>query len=153
MALTCGNLRNLLSDTNRPEEAERYYREALEIYQRLAEANPAAYEPDLANICNNLAYLFIVADKMEVPVSPEQIAKAEPYLQEALKIYQRYAAANHKAYKSDVAIALYNWGVLEYKRNQPDAARPYFEKARAIFEEYPHCAKEVQQCRDALARL
>ena len=33
-------------------------REAVEIYKRLAKANPAAYEPDLAMSINNLANIL-----------------------------------------------------------------------------------------------
>ncbi|MBR3570352.1 MAG: tetratricopeptide repeat protein [Oscillibacter sp.] len=153
LATTCNNLGNLLSDTNRTGEAERYYREALEIRRRLASKNPADFEPELAGSCNNLAYLFIVANKMDVAVSPEQIKKAEPYLQKALEIWRRCADANPGAYKPYVAIALYNLGVLEYKRNRPGAARAYFEESLAVFEEFPHCTQQAQQCRDALAKL
>ena len=34
------------------------YKAALEIRKRLAEANPQAYEPDLADSYNNLAILY-----------------------------------------------------------------------------------------------
>ena len=153
LAHTCNNLGYLLDDTSRKKEAERYYREALEIWRRLASVNSLTYELEVAHVCNNLAYLFIVANEMEVAVSSEQIIKAEPYLQEALKIKRRYAAANPNAYKPDMAVTLYNLGVLEYKRNQPDAATPYFEESLAIFEEFPHFMGEKQMCRDAIDKL
>ncbi|HIW75905.1 tetratricopeptide repeat-containing protein [Gordonibacter sp.] len=53
--MACNNLANLLADLNRPDEAESFYREALEIYRRLADANPQAYRPLVAKVCNNLA--------------------------------------------------------------------------------------------------
>ena len=153
IAHTYNNLGNLLSDTNRMEEAERYYREALEIRRRLAKDNPAAYTPDVAHSCNNLAVFIIAADKMEQAVSAKQIKEAEPLLQKANEIWRRFAAQNPAAFEPDVAIVSYNLGVLKYKRNRPEAARPYFEESLSLFEKFPHCADKAQQCRDALAKL
>ena len=58
VAETLNNLAILYSDTQRHVEAEKAYQEALELRRKLARANPAAYEPDMATTLNNLAILY-----------------------------------------------------------------------------------------------
>ncbi|MBR4426054.1 MAG: tetratricopeptide repeat protein, partial [Oscillospiraceae bacterium] len=87
-------LGNLLDDTNQKSEAEERHREALAIYRRLAEANPAAYEPDLAGSCNNLGILLRATNRL-----PEAAERHR----EALAIYRRLAEANPAAYEPDLA--------------------------------------------------
>ena len=79
--MSCNNLGNLLSATNRLPEAEERYREALAIRRRLAEANPAAYEPDLAVSCYNLGLLLLDTNR-----KPE----AKPLFREALALWEKY---------------------------------------------------------------
>ena len=153
LALSLNNLAILLDDTSREEEAEQRHREALKIRRRLAKANPAEFEPDVAQTCNNLGYLIIAADKMEVAVSEKQIQAAEPFLREAAEIWKRFAVNNPRAFEPDLAMISYNLGVLEYKRHCQHIARRYFKKALALFEKFPHCGKEAQRCRDALALI
>ncbi|WP_420798471.1 tetratricopeptide repeat protein [Paraburkholderia hospita] len=47
----------LYKDTQRLTEAESAFREALDIYRNLAEANPSVYGPDVTLTLNNLAAL------------------------------------------------------------------------------------------------
>ncbi|WP_423808918.1 tetratricopeptide repeat protein, partial [Prevotella dentalis] len=58
MATSYNNLAVLYSDTQRFQDSEAMYKSALTIYERLAKANPQAYEPDLATSYNNLAVLY-----------------------------------------------------------------------------------------------
>ena len=55
--MTLNNLAVLYRATQRMQQAERAYDEALAIQRRLAEANPDAYLPDVALTLNNLAIL------------------------------------------------------------------------------------------------
>ena len=64
---------------------------ALDIYKRLAEANPQTYKPALADSYNNLAFVSVLT---------KQFRKAEEYSKEALEldstkhiIYTNLAAA------------------------------------------------------------
>ena len=57
LAMTLNNLGLLQRDKNEFPAAEARYQEALAIQRRLAEANPQAYLPNLANMLNNLANL------------------------------------------------------------------------------------------------
>jgi tetratricopeptide (TPR) repeat protein len=75
--------------------------EATGIYRRLAEANPAAYLPDLAASLNNLGIRLSDLGRRE-----EALALTE----EAVTIYRRLAEANPVAYLPDLAGSLNNLG-------------------------------------------
>ena len=64
------------------KEVEEYYQEALEIYRKLAQATPEAYEKDVAALCNNLGNLYSDTNRRK---------EAEEYYQETLEIYRRLA--------------------------------------------------------------
>ena len=51
------NLSNCLSELGNRPGAPKAIQEAVGIYQRLAESNPARYEPDLALSLDNLTFL------------------------------------------------------------------------------------------------
>ena len=46
------------ADAKRRKEAEECYLQALEIYKRLAAAQPSVYEPDLAMTYDNLRFFY-----------------------------------------------------------------------------------------------
>ena len=81
----CNNLAILYKNTQRPAEAEALYLEALEICRRLAAANPASYEPDVAMTCYNFA-LFCGKNDPE---------KAEALWKEVFRIAQKYRKINN----------------------------------------------------------
>ena len=57
--MTCNNLGNFYADNGNPTEAEKLYKEALEIYRRLAETvSREAYEPKLANTLFNMGIFY-----------------------------------------------------------------------------------------------
>ena len=58
VAVTLNNLANIYFDTQRFEESEAMYKEALEIRRRLAEANPQVYNPAVAQSLQNLSNLY-----------------------------------------------------------------------------------------------
>ena len=58
-----GTLANLYSNLRRFTEAEGAYKEALEIYKKLAEKSPDAYLPDVATTQNNLGILYIETER------------------------------------------------------------------------------------------
>ncbi|MBR4544818.1 MAG: tetratricopeptide repeat protein [Oscillibacter sp.] len=75
-------LENLLGDCcaalERYEDAERYYRAALDIYRELAEAEPDDYAPDVAETCAKLAEILVTTYRYEA---------AERLYREALTLY------------------------------------------------------------------
>ena len=72
------------------------------MYRRLAAANPAAYEPDLAMSLNNLSIRLAEAG----PARP----RAWPPSRRRWPLYRRLAAANAAAYEPDLARSLDNLG-------------------------------------------
>ena len=70
------------------------YKSALAIRERLAKANPQAYEPDLARSYNNLAILYRAT---------QRLSESEAMYKSALAIRERLAKANPKVYEVDLA--------------------------------------------------
>jgi len=77
-------------------------REAVELHSRLAEANPAQYEPDLAISLNNLSnFLSAAGDN----------AGALEAIREAVEIYRRLAEANTAWYEPNLATSMNNLSI------------------------------------------
>jgi tetratricopeptide (TPR) repeat protein len=117
------NLGTLLYDINDYDAARKAYEDALEISRKLAEVNPAAYEPDVAMTLNNLGNLF--SD------NNDDDAARKAY-EEALEIRRKLATVNTAAYEPNVAMTLNNLGTLLYDINDYDAARKAYEEALEI---------------------
>ena len=113
----------LYSGTNDFAKAEEYKSKALEIYQRLAEATPEAFEPDLAASYNNLGNLYS---------DTHNFAKAEEYFTKALEIRKRLAETNPEAFESNLAASYNNLGLLYYKTNDFAKAEECHTKALEI---------------------
>jgi tetratricopeptide (TPR) repeat protein len=124
VADTLNNLAILYQDTNRYEPAEKHYLEALEIYRKLAQANPKAYLFYVATILKNLALLYRETNRYEL---------AEKHYLEALDIYRKLAQANPKAYLSDVAGTLNNLAILYQKINRYEPAEKHYLEALEIY--------------------
>ena len=75
------------------------YKLALAIRERLAKANPQAYEPDLASSYDNLAILYSDTQRLQ---------ESEAMYQSALAIRERLAKANLQAYEPALAISYNN---------------------------------------------
>ena len=84
------NLGLLYSDIQRYEDSEKMKLSAVEIYRRLAAANPQVYEPDLAETQNDLGILYSDTRRYE--------ESEEMYLS-AMKIIRRLAVANPQVNK------------------------------------------------------
>ena len=82
------------------------YKSAIAIRERLAKANPQAYEEDLANSYNNLANLYFATQRFQ---------ESEAMYKLALAIRERLAKANPQIYEPDLAVSYNNLGNL-YKR-------------------------------------
>ena len=123
VAVTLNNLGNLYSATQRIDEAEAAYAEALKIRRKLAEANPGAYLPDLATTLNNLAVLYRATQRM---------GEAETAHAEALKIRRKLAEANPVAYLPDVAMTLNNLAILYSATQRMGEAETAFAEALKI---------------------
>ena len=89
--------------------AEPLMRDALALCRRLAEANPAAYEANLASSCNSLAVLLDSRNQKE---------EAEQLHREALSLRRRLAEAKPAAYEAALATSCNNLANLLYSRKQ-----------------------------------
>ena len=97
------NLALLYSDTQRFKESEEMNKAAIQIRERLAKANPKAYESELAMSYNNLVLLYSYTQRFK---ESEEMNKA------AIQIYERLAKENPKVYESDLARSYNNLAVL-----------------------------------------
>ena len=79
-------------------EAETMYLRSLDIYERLAKANPAQFEPYLAATAMNLGIFYRTVQKM-----PE----AEKMYRRSLEIYEQLAKANPAQFEPDLVGTLF----------------------------------------------
>jgi tetratricopeptide (TPR) repeat protein len=108
------------------KEAEREYKEALEIRRELAKTNRDAYIRDLAMTLNNLAVLHNYLSRY---------SEAEKEYMETLEIYRELAKTDRDAYIEYVATTLYNLAVLHKNLTRNDEAKKYAEEALGIYKE------------------
>jgi tetratricopeptide (TPR) repeat protein len=98
------NLRGIvLAELGRREEALNPTQEAVDLYRKLAQTNPAAYNPDLAGSLNNLGAMLSELGRREEALSPTQ---------EAVELYRKLAQTNPAAYNPDLAGSLNNLGAM-----------------------------------------
>jgi tetratricopeptide (TPR) repeat protein len=117
------NLGNWLSGLGRRDEALAAAEEATGIYRRLAEANPAAYLPNLAGSLNNLGMFLSGLGRRN-----EALAPAE----EAATIRRQLAEANPAAYLPDLATSLNNLGIFLSELGRHEQALGPAEEAVTI---------------------
>ena len=102
---------------------EESYKQAYEIYVRLAEKNPGVYEPNLAGTCNNLGNLYGRLNRH---------TEAEKYFKRAYEIRSRLAEKNPGVYESDLAGSCNNLGNLYRDLNRYTEAEEYHKRAYEI---------------------
>src|SRR3990172_989335 len=122
-AMTLNNLGILQKDKNEFEDALKSYKEALEIYRKLAQSNPQTYLPYVATTLNNLGILQ--KDKNEF----EDALKS---FKEALEIRRKLAQSNPQIYLPHVAMTLNNLGILQKDKNEFKDALKSFKEALEI---------------------
>ena len=126
------NLSIRLSDVGERAAALGAAREAVGLYRALAEASPAAYNPDLAGSLNNLANILSEAGEQD---------RALVVAREAVELYRALAEASPAAYNPDLAGSLNNLanclsGVGD-REGALGAAREAVELRRALAEASP----------------
>ena len=114
--------------SNRPTQAEQYYREALELYRRLAIEYPKDFVPELAGICNNLANLLNITNHKE---------ESENLHKEALEIRRRLAEENPAEFAPYLAHTCNNLANLLFDTNRIEEAETLYWEALELTEAYP----------------
>ena len=124
-----GSLYNLLGvlyhSQSKPDKAEKYYLDAIEIQKRLVEKNADAYEPALAASYNNAGIFY---------KDQGQPDKAEKYYLAAIGIRERLVKKNADAYEPDLAMSYNNAGIFYKDQGQPEKAEKYYLDAMEIYE-------------------
>ncbi|MFI7026936.1 tetratricopeptide repeat protein, partial [Micromonospora sp. NPDC049900] len=88
-----------LANAGLRDQALAPHQEAADLYRQLAQANPAAYLPDLAMSLSNLGVMLSELGRREEALAPSQ---------EAADLYRQLAQANPAAYLPDLAMSLNN---------------------------------------------
>lgn len=88
------NLANIYFISHRRAESEEKYRSSLEIFKRLAAANPSEYESDIATTQNNMAVICRETMRYE---------ESETLFKSALEHYRRLADSNPSVYEPHIA--------------------------------------------------
>ena len=110
---------------NQPKESEKYYLDAIEIYERLVEKNADVYEPDLAWSYNSAGVFY---------KDQGQPDKAEKYYLAAIEIQKRLVEKNADAYESYIAASYNNAGIFYDNQGKPEKAEKYYLAAIEIYE-------------------
>jgi tetratricopeptide (TPR) repeat protein len=92
-------------------------------YRRLASANAAAYEPDLAGSLNNLSVRLAETGRRD---------EALTAIEQAVAVYRRLASANAAAYEPDLASSLNNLSVDLAEAGRRDEALAAIKQAVAV---------------------
>ena len=122
--MALNQMANLCSNSQRFNESELYYLEALEIQKRLAKDNPHVNEPLLASILYNLALQYY---------KTQCLSKSESYMMDCLEIQRRLAKEKPEAYEPDLTYTLYFMGMSYSEQKQYLKAIPYCEESLPIF--------------------
>ena len=123
VASILNNLADLHSRLDRYAEAEKEYKEALDVRRALANANPGMYLRDVSETLNNLAGLHC---KLNCYV------EAEKEYKDALGVRRELAKNDPDAYLGYVAGTLNNLGVLHRDLNRYCEAEGEFKEALVI---------------------
>ena len=131
------NLRGILfSKTQQYEEAEKAYKQALEICRRLAARNPEAYEPALARCYNNLGVLY---------KDTQRYKDAEKAYEQALEIRRRLVAQNPEAYEPGLSDSYNNLGNLYSDTQRYEEAEKAYKQALEIRRRLAGCNPEAYE--------
>lgn len=118
---TLSRLKSLLGlcyyESNQYDRAEQYYKEELEIEQRLVSENPYFYK-FISATCNNLGLLLDCSHA-------NRPKEAERYYREALEIYQHLAETNPATYETDLADTYSNLGFFLSDTSRPEEGEQY----------------------------
>ena len=110
----------------------------------LAQEDPAAYEPNVAMTCNNLAILL---------KNTGHFKEAEEFYRKALEIYSRLAQEDPAAYEPDVATTCSNLALLLVDTGFLQEAKELLQKVYQIYIKYPHYADKAEKVRRYLESL
>jgi protein O-mannosyl-transferase len=120
VAMTAEDLEILDTEQARLDEARVNYEQAIGLYRKLVQQNPARYLPELAGT---------LADLANVNRREENYNEARQYFDEALQDYRQLERQKPGAYLPFLAIILDYLGSIDQTQNRIDEARMHYEEA------------------------
>jgi len=120
------------------------YKAALEIRKRLADTNPQAYEPDLAQSYNNLAILYKTTQRFN---------EAEQMYKDALEIRKRLADTNPPLYGKKQAECLFWLADSRIKQEKYSEAIAPLEEALVFYKKEAENGASTDYHYDAISWL
>jgi tetratricopeptide (TPR) repeat protein len=138
------NLGILHADRGAFDAAEREFGEALEIYRKLAAADPGAYRPDVAMTLNNLGILH--ADRGAFDAAEREFG-------EALEIRRKLAETDPGAYEPLLAHTEKNLGMLLIISGRKDTACKTLTEALSHITPHAHKSPTYQSWKEDIEIL
>ena len=123
LLLLLGNINSKIADKKARKQAERDYRDALEILEELAEKDPAHYVSNLATIYNSLGNFYSEDGHRQ---------EAEECYQESLEIRKRLAKAQPAVYEPHLANIYNSLGVFYSDDGRRQEAEKYCQESLKI---------------------
>ena len=123
LLLLLGNINSKIADKKARKQAERDYRDALEILEELAEKDPAHYVSNLATIYNSLGNFYSEDGHRQ---------EAEDHYQKSRELYERLAQAQPSVYEPDLATIYNNLGIFYQKDGRRQEAEECYQESLEI---------------------
>lgn len=124
LLLLMGDINSEIAEKNARKQAGRDYQDALEIYEELADNDPACYKSDLAKIYNNLGIFYSDDGHRE---------DAENYYKKSLEIRRRLAQAQPAIYEPDLATICLNMGAFYSEDGRRQEAERCYQESLKIY--------------------
>jgi hypothetical protein len=140
-ALYLSNLSVHLAETGERSGGLQAIQRAVAVYERLAQANPAAYEPDLALSLTNLSNRLAETGERSGGLQA---------IQRAVAVYERLAQANPAAYEPDLAGSLTNLSIRLAETGERSGGLKAIQRAIELIQPY---AQPGTQFSDWLATM
>lgn len=105
------------------EDAEYYFKNALEMFRLLAQSDPTTYEPEIATTLNDLGVMYSNTKRYE---------ECEATYKETLEIKRRIAKNGNLEQKASLAITLNNLAYLYYVTKRYPESITYYAEALDI---------------------
>ena len=123
IANTLNNLAMVQKDSNKIEDAEESYLNALTIKESLSKVDPEIFEPSLMRTINNFASFYITI---------AEYGKALNLLNKRLRLCKNLSDKRPEKYLKYYAMTLHNLGLVHKKENKLTAAEKYYYQALEI---------------------
>lgn len=118
LSLCCNNLAELYDEIKKTDEAEKLFKEVLEIRSYLVETTSEKnYEPSVADACIGLANLYTATNRYE---------EAEELFKKALDINRRHADRNGHKCDASIANICNNFAIFYRKTGKNDEAEKLY---------------------------